>query len=65
MRAANRKTFHQISDEIRAAQVQDLAKIEVGGAKVAQLLPAWLFRPYFWLATGIGKRYPRAWKNSW
>ena len=65
VRAANRKTFHQISDEIRAAQVQDLAKIEVGGAKAAQLLPAWLFRPYFSLATRIGRRFPRAWKNSW
>src|SRR5918911_1046325 len=65
VRAANRKTFHQISDEIRAGQVQDVAKTEVGGAKAAQLLPAWLFRPYFSLATRIGRRFPRAWKNSW
>ena len=65
IRAANRKTFRQIHDEIRAAQVQDVAKIEVGGAKAAQLLPAWLFRPYFSLAIPVGKRYPRAWKNSY
>jgi pyruvate/2-oxoglutarate dehydrogenase complex dihydrolipoamide acyltransferase (E2) component len=65
VRAANRKTFRQIHDEIRAAQVQDAAKIEVGGAKAAQLLPAWLFRPYFALAIPIGKRFPRAWKKSW
>ena len=40
VRAANRKTFREVHDEIRAAQVQDVAKIEVGGAKAAQLLPA-------------------------
>ena len=42
-----------------------MAKIEVGGAKASQLLPAWLFRPYFWLAIPIGKRFPRAWKKSY
>jgi pyruvate/2-oxoglutarate dehydrogenase complex dihydrolipoamide acyltransferase (E2) component len=65
VRAANHKTFPEIHDQIRAAQVQDLAKIEVGGAKASQLLPAWLFRPYFSLATRIGKRFPQAWKQSW
>ena len=65
VRAANHKTFQQIHDQIRAAQVQDVAKIEVGGAKVSQLLPAWLFRPYFSVATRIGKRFPQAWKQSW
>jgi pyruvate/2-oxoglutarate dehydrogenase complex dihydrolipoamide acyltransferase (E2) component len=65
VRAANRKTFREIHDEIRAAQVQDVAKTEVGGAKASQLLPAWLFRPYFSLATRIGKRFPQAWKQSW
>lgn len=38
VRAANRKTFGEIHDEIRAAQVADVAKIEVGGAKASQLL---------------------------
>jgi hypothetical protein len=65
VRAANRKTFFEIHHEIRAAQVQDLAKAEVGGAKALQFLPAVLFRPYFWAATWIGKRYPRVWKNAW
>jgi pyruvate/2-oxoglutarate dehydrogenase complex dihydrolipoamide acyltransferase (E2) component len=65
IRAANRKTFRQIHDEIRTAQVQDVAKIEVGGAKAAQRLPAWLYRPYFSLAIPIGKRFPRVWKQSW
>jgi hypothetical protein len=65
VRAANHKTFGEIHDQIRAAQVQEVAKTEVGGAKAFQLLPAWLFRPYFSLATRIGKRFPRAWKKSW
>jgi hypothetical protein len=65
VRAANRKTFRQIHGEIRAAQVADVATIEVGGAKASQLLPAWLFRPYFSLAIPVGKRFPRVWKNSW
>jgi pyruvate/2-oxoglutarate dehydrogenase complex dihydrolipoamide acyltransferase (E2) component len=65
VRAANRKTFGEIHDEIRAAQVADVATIEVGGVKASQLLPAWLFRPYFWLAIPIGHRFPRAWKNSY
>jgi pyruvate/2-oxoglutarate dehydrogenase complex dihydrolipoamide acyltransferase (E2) component len=65
VRAANRKTFREIHDEIRTAQIQDVAKIEVGGAKASQFLPAWLFRPYFSLATGIGKWFPREWKKRW
>jgi pyruvate/2-oxoglutarate dehydrogenase complex dihydrolipoamide acyltransferase (E2) component len=65
VRAANRKTFREIHEEIRAAQVQDLAKIDVGGAKASQLLPAWLFRPYFSLAVRIGKWFPREWKKRW
>jgi hypothetical protein len=51
--------------DIRAAQVEDVAKIDVGGAKASQLLPAWLFRPYFALVTRIGKWFPREWKKRW
>ena len=65
VRAANHKTFWEIHDEIRAAQVQDVARIDVGGAKASQVLPAWLFRPYFELATRIGKWFPQAWKQRW
>jgi len=65
VRAANRKTFLEIHHEIRAAQVQDMAKAEVGGAKALQFLPAVLFRPYFWASTWIGRRYPQVWKNAW
>ena len=65
VRAANRKTFRAIHHEIRAAQVKDVAKIDVGGAKASQLLPAWLFRPYFSLAVQLGKYFPREWKKRW
>jgi pyruvate/2-oxoglutarate dehydrogenase complex dihydrolipoamide acyltransferase (E2) component len=65
VRAANRKTFREVHHEVRAAQVLDLATAEVGGAKAVQVLPAWLFRPYFWVSTWIGRRYPRAWKKAW
>jgi pyruvate/2-oxoglutarate dehydrogenase complex dihydrolipoamide acyltransferase (E2) component len=65
IRAANHKTFGEVHREIRAAQVQDLATAEVGGAKAVQVLPAWLFRPYFWVSTWIGRRYPRVWKQAW
>jgi len=65
IRAANRKTFLEIHHEIRAAQVQDMAKAEVGGSKAVEFLPAWLFRPYFWVSTWIGRRYPQVWKKNW
>jgi pyruvate/2-oxoglutarate dehydrogenase complex dihydrolipoamide acyltransferase (E2) component len=65
VRAANRKTFLEIHHEIRAAQVQDVAKVEVGGAKALQFLPALLFRPYFWVFSWIGRRYPQVWKKNW
>jgi pyruvate/2-oxoglutarate dehydrogenase complex dihydrolipoamide acyltransferase (E2) component len=65
IRAAHRKTLLEIHQEIRAAQVQDLAKSVDGGAKAMQVLPAWLFRPYFWVSTWIGRRYPREWKKNW
>jgi hypothetical protein len=37
----------------------------VGGAKAFQLLPAWLFRPYFLVATRLGQRFPQAWTQRW
>jgi pyruvate/2-oxoglutarate dehydrogenase complex dihydrolipoamide acyltransferase (E2) component len=65
IRAANRKTVREIHQEIRAAQVQDVAKTEVGSSKALQSLPAWLFRPYFWVFSWIGRRYPQVWKKNW
>ena len=64
IRAANHKTVREIHQEIRAAQVQDVAKAEVG-LKAFQSLPAFLFRPLFWVFSWIGRRYPQMWKKNW
>lgn len=65
VRAADRRSIQQLSADIRAAQAQDLATIDVGGAKESQVLPAWAFRPYFALVTRVGKRFPHVWKRTW
>jgi len=65
VRAANHKTFLEIHHEIRVAQVQDLAKFEMGGGIAMRLLPAALFLPYFKITTWIGRHYPRVWKKTW
>jgi len=54
IRAANRKTFREIHQEIRAAQVEDVAKAVVG-FKLVQFLPTFLFRFLLWM---VG-RYPQ------
>jgi pyruvate/2-oxoglutarate dehydrogenase complex dihydrolipoamide acyltransferase (E2) component len=63
IRAANRKTVREIHHEIRAAQVQDVAKTEVG-LKAFQSLPAFLYRPLFWVFSWIGRRNPQLWKKN-
>lgn len=65
VRAANRKSFQRVHDDIRAAQVQDLATIDVGGAKASQMLPTWLYRPYFSFIVRIGQWFPHEWKQRW
>ena len=65
VRAANRRTLLEIHREIRAAQVQDLAKFEMGGGTAMRLLPAALFLPYFRITTWIGRQNPRRWKQTW
>jgi pyruvate/2-oxoglutarate dehydrogenase complex dihydrolipoamide acyltransferase (E2) component len=59
VRAANRKTVREIHQEIRAAQVQDVEK----ELKWFQFLPDLLFRPFFWVFSWIGRRYPQMWKK--
>jgi pyruvate/2-oxoglutarate dehydrogenase complex dihydrolipoamide acyltransferase (E2) component len=59
IKVANRKTLREIHQEIRAAQVQDVEKV----VKWLQFQPAFLFRPFFWVFSWIGRRYPQVWKN--
>ncbi len=58
IQAANHKTFREIHQEIRAAQVQDVAKAGVG-IKLVELLPTFLFRFFLWM---VG-RYPQQMKK--
>lgn len=60
VRAANRKSFRAIHDEIRAAQVADVGR----GAKGPRLLPAALFGPSLWLFWRIARAMPRLQKQS-
>jgi pyruvate/2-oxoglutarate dehydrogenase complex dihydrolipoamide acyltransferase (E2) component len=60
-RAANRKTIREIHHEIRAAQVQDVAKAWEG-LKVLHW-PWLLLLPAFLLMVWMGERSPQVWKK--
>ena len=60
VRAANRKSFRAIHDEIRAAQAANLK--HVGKAPLA--LPVALAGPYMWLLWRIGRAFPRFQKRD-
>jgi pyruvate/2-oxoglutarate dehydrogenase complex dihydrolipoamide acyltransferase (E2) component len=67
IRAANRKTFREIHDEIRAAQVEDAETVLRGFKAIHALLflPTFLFRPFFWVGSWIARAYPQMQKQSW
>jgi len=61
VRAANRKTFRELHDEIRAAQGADVKNV----LKRFQflLLPSVFYRPFLWAFAWIGRRRPWLWKT--
>ncbi len=59
-RAANRKSFRAIHDEIRTAQAADIARFVKG----PRFPPAALFRPYMWLFWRVARARPRFQKLS-
>jgi len=61
IRAANRKTFREIHQEIRAAQVQDVAKAWEGFKAIHW--PWLLLLPAFRVMVWMGERSPQAWKK--
>jgi pyruvate/2-oxoglutarate dehydrogenase complex dihydrolipoamide acyltransferase (E2) component len=61
IRAANHKTFREIHHEIRAAQVQDVAK-SWEGLKILHW-PWLLLLPAFLLMVWMGERSPQVWKK--
>ena len=61
IRAANRKTFREIHHEIRAAQVQDVAKAWEGFNAIHW--PWLLLLPAFRVMVWMGERSPQVWKK--
>jgi pyruvate/2-oxoglutarate dehydrogenase complex dihydrolipoamide acyltransferase (E2) component len=62
IRAANRKTLHELHDEIRAAQAAD---VNIFLKRLPfLLLPTALFRLFLWAFAGIGTRRARLWKTT-
>ena len=61
VRAANHKTFRELHHEIRAAQVQDVAKAVEGFMPIHW--PWLLLFPAFRLMVWMSERYPRIWKK--
>ncbi len=63
IRAANRKTFRQAHDEIRAAQRAD-ARGLVKRFRVFSILPTILYASFVGVFTAIGRQRPRVWKQA-
>jgi pyruvate/2-oxoglutarate dehydrogenase complex dihydrolipoamide acyltransferase (E2) component len=61
VRAANRKTFRELHDEIRAAQGADVKNVLKRFPFL--FLPAVLYRPFLWAFGWIGSRRPQLWKT--
>jgi hypothetical protein len=67
IRAANRKTFREIHDEIRATQVENAETVlkDFKAIHALLFLPAFLFRPFFWVGSLIARTYPQMQTRSW
>lgn len=63
IRAANRKTFRELHDEIRAAQAANANDL-LTRFRLFSLLPTAFFRPVVWGFTWLGRRQPRVWKRT-
>ena len=62
VRAANRKTFRELHDEIRAARRAEMKNVRKQFPFL--FLPAVLYRPFLWAFGWIGRRCPRLWKTT-
>jgi pyruvate/2-oxoglutarate dehydrogenase complex dihydrolipoamide acyltransferase (E2) component len=60
LRAANHKTFRELHDEIRAAQVADTRE----SLTRLDFLPVPLYRSFIWVFTKIARRRPSVWKDN-
>jgi pyruvate/2-oxoglutarate dehydrogenase complex dihydrolipoamide acyltransferase (E2) component len=62
LRAANRKTVHELHHEIRAAQSADVTNVVERSP--LRYLPTILLGPGFRAFTWMARRYPRLWKDT-
>ena len=63
IRAANRKSFRQAHDEIRAAQRADTRGL-VKRFRAFSILPTILYASFVGVFTAIGRQRPRVWKQA-
>lgn len=63
IRAANRKSFRALHDEIRAAQAADVRHL-LTRLRLFSFLPTVLYRPFVWAFAWMGRRHPRLWKEA-
>ncbi len=65
IRAANKKTFHEIHHEIRAAQVEEVVKAWEGftAMHLLRFLPILLFRIVWWVFCWLRRTYPHVQKK--
>lgn len=63
IRAANHKTFRELHDEIRAAQVSDMKDV-MPRLRVYMLTPPALYSVFVWAFTLLGRQRPRLWKQA-
>lgn len=63
IRAANRKTFRALHDEIRAVQAEDARRV-LTRFRLLSIVPTALYSSFVWAFTRIGRRRPRLWKQA-
>ncbi len=64
IRAANRKSFRELHDEIRAAQRADVHNVLKRRLRMLSFLPTTLYKAFVWTFTRIGRRRPQLWKET-
>lgn len=63
IRAAQHKSFREIHDEIRAAQMSDGREV-LAQFRLFSFLPPILYHLFVWAFTVLGKRHPHRWKKA-
>ncbi len=64
IRAANRKSFRELHDEIRATQRADVHNVLKRRLRILSFLPTTLYKAFVWAFTRIGRMRPQLWKET-